>query len=250
MGSRLSASSPERNHIPLPSATGIADGLEAQKLSEEIAKLKNENAKLVEDIAEARWNKHTGRYISLAAPVVTALLTLLGIYFGAIQFRASLSNSQDALTQNQNLKNQDLAHDRKAKQQEREHDFLKSFSAYQTTTYFVLCQNVATIAALSETDSRSLTAQLKFIQLYRGDAQIVGDEPVADAMDNFYDCLHRRDVICFDSKNQPGELQKRSRALADACRASMARTSETDITQINQFQDLFQRHKAKLVVGP
>lgn len=217
-------------------------GLEAKKLQAEIANLNKEREKLNWEVKDAAWNSRVGRYATLVIPTVTALLTLLGIIYGAYQFTINHATDQTKF-------NTQLAQDSAMKKQEREHDFLKTFSTFQSTTYFALCQSAATIAVLPAKDPHNQAAQLKFIQLYRGDALIVGNGTVTQAMDRFYRCLHDSDAVCVAPAGKSDELQRRSRALAEACRASMAETSETDINDLEKFKTLYQPHPVPPVTG-
>jgi hypothetical protein len=228
---------------------------EDKRTSEELAsaKLREEINKLKSEISDATWNRKFGRYASLISPFVTAALTLLGIYYGAWQFNKSLSNDRDKIQQQQihdrEVQLRQLNYDRELKRQEREHDFLKTFALSQSTTYFTLCQAAGTIAAYSPNDPRSNSSLLKFIQLYRGDAHIVADDAVVNAMDQFQGCMNGNNATCRNPTDQINRLRDLSLKLADACRSSMARTAKTDVSQISNFEDLFRAYKDDQVKG-
>ncbi|MBV9388203.1 MAG: hypothetical protein JOZ78_17420 [Chroococcidiopsidaceae cyanobacterium CP_BM_ER_R8_30] len=181
------------------------------KLKElECKKTQKEIAKTDIDIEIAKWSKKYAWFSTFVPSVSTALLALIGLVWSGTQFFSQLRN------------------DKESKKVERIHDFIKSYSEKQISTYFALSEAAATVAAVSMGSKEEKDAQIKFIQLYQGDAWIVGDEIVREAMDNFYGCLDKQDPKCLIPELRPQRLRLLSRNLADACRASMAMTVNED----------------------
>lgn len=114
-------------------------------------------------------------------------------------------------------------------------EFRKPYWERQLSLYFEVTAAAATLASIDsgKIDSPNKAelvaqAQEKFWQLYYGPLEIVTDEVVTDAIMEFKECFLRRQA----GELTPRDLEIRSLELARACRSSIGKSWNIELSKL------------------
>lgn len=191
----------------------MSDNLDEAIKAEQLTKLKLENL----SIANQKWDSRITKFI----PVITALIAVVGFWFGVYQYfsqqkQINEQRQREALEASNRQENE-LRRANEVKEQ----DFRRRFWEEQISIYKKVCDLAARIA-LAENPNQVKKERNEFWVLYWGELSIIEDSNVNQAM-----VVYGNDLRGFENGwTTSASLKQKSYLLARACRNSLKRTWE------------------------
>ncbi|HEX8177217.1 MAG TPA: hypothetical protein VF543_19165 [Pyrinomonadaceae bacterium] len=204
-----------------------------EKESEHI-RLENEKLKL--EIEELKRKGGLTDRIEKYIPVITALIAVLGFWFGVYQYFHQQQLETERQATEQKVRLQSYESELKRANDAKELELRKPFWEKQLALYFGASEAAATIAT-SNNPSEKRAAEAKFWNLYWGPLAIVEDAGMKKPEDAVIESEMVKFGWCLDGTEEcdQTELKQRSLSLAHKFRESVGKSWDVkfaDLTEV------------------